>query len=261
MFSMDELLKVALVQTALVWEDPQANRLELERKLGALTSDVDLIVLPEMFTTGFTMNPQRIGKEEGPKTLHWMKTIARQKNVAITGSLVYFDNAVYTNRLFFVEPDGTTSVYDKRHTFTLAGEDKVYHSGNERLMVSYKGFTICPLICYDLRFPVWARNTEDYDVLLYVANWPEPRINAWDALLKARSIENMAYCIGVNRIGVDDSGHQYPGHSVVLDGLGQELAFSTTEEVVTATLSKKHIKEVRDKLKFLNDRDSFILEG
>ncbi|MBT2160052.1 amidohydrolase [Zobellia barbeyronii] len=257
---MDELLNVALVQTSLAWEDPKANREELDTKLEALTSDIDLIVLPEMFTTGFTMSPRNIEKEEGQRTLAWMQQKAKEKDVAMVGSIVFFENDAYTNRLLFVEPDGKTSIYDKRHTFTLAGEDKVYQAGKERLIVNYKGFKICPMICYDLRFPVWARNTEDYDVLIYVANWPEPRITAWDTLLKARAIENMTYCIGVNRIGSDEVGHKYPGHSVVFDGLGKELEFSVKEEIVTTSLSKKHIHEVRNKLKFLNDRDRFTLE-
>lgn len=257
---MDELLNVALVQTSLAWEDPKANRAELDAKLEALTSDIDLIVLPEMFTTGFTMSPKNIEKEEGQRTLAWMQQKAKEKDVAMAGSIVFFENDAYTNRLLFVEPDGKTSIYDKRHTFTLAGEDKVYQAGKERLIVNYKGFKICPMICYDLRFPVWARNTEDYDILIYVANWPEPRITAWDTLLKARAIENMTYCIGVNRIGSDEVGHKYPGHSVVFDGLGKELVFSAKEEIVTTSLSKKHIHEVRNKLKFLNDRDRFTLE-
>ncbi len=257
---MDELLNVALVQTSLKWEDPEANRAALDTKLKAFTYNADLIVLPEMFTTGFTMSPQNIKIDEGKKTLTWMKQKAKEKDAAIVGSIVFSENGAFTNRLFFVEPDGKTSIYDKRHTFTLAGEDKVYEAGKERLVVNYKGFKICPMICYDLRFPVWARNTEDYDVLVYVANWPEPRITAWDTLLKARAIENMSYCIGVNRIGSDDVGHKYPGHSVIFDGLGKDLVFSVNEEIVTASLSKKHIQNVRDKLKFLNDRDHFILE-
>ncbi|CAM3451443.1 amidohydrolase [Zobellia roscoffensis] len=257
---MDEQLKVALVQTSLVWEDPRANREDLGIKIDAISSDVDLIILPEMFTTGFTMSPQNIGKDEGPQTLIWMQEKAKQKDAALMGSLIFYENEAYTNRLLFIEPNGKTSIYDKRHTFTLAGEDKVYKAGDERLIVNYKGFKICPMICYDLRFPVWARNTEEYDILVYVANWPEPRIMAWDTLLKARAIENMVYCIGVNRIGSDEAGHKYPGHSVVFDSLGKDLVFSSKEEIVTATLSKKHIQEVRNKLKFLNDRDHFSLE-
>ena len=257
---MDKVLNVALIQTSLVWENPQANRESLAVKIKAILPNVDLIILPEMFTTGFTMSPQNIEKEEGEQTLVWMQQKAKEKDAAIVGSLVFYENGAHTNRLLFVEPNGKTSIYDKRHTFTLAGEDKVYKAGKERLIVNYKGFKICPMICYDLRFPVWARNTEEYDVLLYVANWPEPRITAWDTLLKARAIENMTYCIGVNRIGTDQVGHKYPGHSVVFDALGKDLIYTKEEEVVTASLSKKHVDDVRDKLKFLDDRDLFSLE-
>jgi len=256
---MQNELKVALVQSSLLWENPEQNRINFTKKIHKISSDVDLIILPEMFTTGFTMNPENLGKEEGEHTLKWMQDISRKKNAAVTGSLPFYENGSYTNRLFFVKPDGSYHQYDKRHTFTLAGEDKVYKAGDERLIVNYKGFKICPLICYDLRFPVWARNTENYDVLIYVANWPKPRVNAWDALLKARAIENMSYCIGVNRIGTDESGHQYSGHSAVYDGLGKELVFSQEEETVYASISKKHISTVREKLKFLDDRDAFNL--
>ena len=253
-------LNIALIQSALIWEKPGENRIAFSQKIETISSDVDLIVLPEMFTTGFTMNPDQLAEEEGIITLQWMQNMANQKNAAIVGSLPFFEQENYTNRLFFVNPNGTYQHYDKRHTFTLAGEDKVYAGGSERLIVDFRGFRICPLICYDLRFPVWARNTEEYDVLLYVANWPEPRITAWDTLLKARAIENMAYCIGLNRIGSDQEGHQYPGHSAVYDGLGEQLIFSKKEETVYTALSKEHITSIRRKLKFLDDRDSFSLK-
>ncbi|MEO0444189.1 MAG: nitrilase-related carbon-nitrogen hydrolase, partial [Pseudomonadota bacterium] len=165
----------------------------------------------------------------------------------------------YYNRLYFAEPDGKLSFYDKRHTFTLAGEHKKYKSGKHKVLVDYKGFRFCPLICYDLRFPIWARNTDDYDVLIYVANWPKPRISAWDALLKARAIENMAYCIGVNRVGLDNLRHEYVGHSACYDVLGNQVAFSDEEEIVYVTLEKEHIEKTRNKLKFLDDRDDFSL--
>ncbi|MCK0147462.1 amidohydrolase [Arenibacter sp. F26102] len=254
-------LKVAIIQSSLVWENPERNREIFSNKLDSITSDVDLIVLPEMFTTAFTMDPQNIAKEEGDKTVKWMQKEAEKKNVALTGSIVFFADGHYYNRLWFVEPNGKLSHYDKRHTFTLAGEDKIYNRGEERIIIDYKGFRICPLICYDLRFPVWARNTENYDVLIYVANWPTPRINAWDALLKARAIENMAYVIGVNRTGVDNTGHNYPGHSTVIDVLGDLVVFSEEETVLYATINKKHISEAREKLKFLEDRDHFSLRG
>jgi len=158
-----------------------------------------------------------------------------------------------------VEPDGSYQYYDKRHTFTLAGEHQVYRAGTKRLIVDYRGFRICPMVCYDLRFPVWARNTEHYDVLVYVANWPKPRIVAWDSLLKARAIENLAYCVGVNRIGSDALDNDYLGHSAVYDCLGKRLRFSEKEEIIFAVLSKAHVDTTRKKLNFLADRDHFNL--
>ena len=258
---MEEILKLALVQSALTWEDPEKNRNSFSDKIELISSDVDLIILPEMFTTGFTMSPENVAKNEGAITLEWMRKKALEKNAAIMGSLPFYENGSYTNRLFFVHPNRSYSYYDKRHTFTLAGENKVYKAGSTRLIVEFMGFRICPLICYDLRFPVWARNTEDYDLLIYVANWPKPRVSAWDTLLKARAIENMAYCLGVNRIGKDNLGHEYSGHSGAYDSLGEQLVFSKKEEVCYVTLTKEHLKTTREKLRFLEDRDAFTLEG
>ena len=254
-----ENLKIALVQTALIWESPLANRKSLSIKIDSLSDDVDVIILPEMFTTGFTMSPENIDTEEGPKTLKWMQQKAAEKGAALIGSVVYKEKDKYYNRLCFVKPDGSFFSYNKRHTFTLAGEHEKYIAGSKKLLVNYKGFRFSPLICYDLRFPVWSRNTDNYDVLLYVANWPKPRINAWDALLKARAIENMAYCIGVNRTGLDDTGHEYPGHSAVYDALGNVVAFSKKEEIMVVIISKMHVEETRKKLGFLDDRDTFSL--
>ena len=256
---MTSKLRLALVQSPLIWENTAQNLVNFSDKINAVTEVVDLIVLPEMFTTGFTMTPGNLSDSEGKETLLWMQRTAKLKNAAIIGSIPFFENKKYSNRLFFVEPDGNTRWYDKRHTFTLAGEDKVYKSGKERLVVDYRGFKICPMICYDLRFPVWARFDNDYDVLLYVANWPKPRIAAWDTLLKARAIENMAYCIGVNRIGKDANKLSYSGHSAVYDCLGEQMAYSEKEEIIFATLSEEHIVSTREKLKFLNDRDTFTL--
>mgnify|MGYP003667474154 CR=1 FL=1 len=252
-------LKVALVQTSLFWESPQKNRKSLAKTIHSFSSHIDLIVLPEMFTTGFTMNPKNIAPREGQLTLEWMQHIAKEKDAAITGSFPYVENNTYYNRLFFVIPNGEYYTYDKKHTFTLAGEDKIYKAGDKKIIIPYKGFLICPLICYDLRFPVWSRNTENYDVLLYIANWPKQRIHAWDILLKARAIENVAYCIGVNRIGTDNLGYEYTGHSAVYDCLGKELAFSTTNDVIFTVLEKAHIDETRTKLMFLEDKDTFTL--
>ncbi|MCP4977198.1 MAG: amidohydrolase [Maribacter sp.] len=255
-----QTLNVALVQTSLIWENPKANRAQLSKKIAALTKLVDLIILPEMFNTGFTMTPQSIDITEGQNTVDWMLEEANKTGAAIIGSIPFFEDNSYTNRLFFAEPDGSLSQYDKRHTFTLAGEDQVYKAGNSHLIVNYKGFRINPMICYDLRFPVWARNTQDYDVLIYVANWPTPRVTAWDTLLKARAIENMSYCIGVNRCGQDEAGYIYSGHSAVYDCLGEQLVFSEDETVLYATLDKEHIKSTRNKLKFLEDGDEFNLK-
>ncbi|MEL6919262.1 MAG: amidohydrolase [Bacteroidota bacterium] len=256
---MDTILNIALVQSPLIWEDPERNRHFFSERIDTIQKEVDLIVLPEMFHTGFTMDPQHIEHIEGAKTLDWMLDISQTKKAALVGSIPFYEHGHHTNRLFFVKPNGNYSWYDKRHTFTLAGEDKVYQAGKEKLIVNYKGFKICPLICYDLRFPVWARNSGDYEVLLYVANWPRPRITAWDTLLKARAIENMSYCIGVNRVGTDGVGHEYPGHSSVYDALGEQLVFSKEETILYTILSQVHIQSSRSKLKFLEDRDNFNL--
>lgn len=256
---MDSKLKLALIQSHLIWEDPESNRIMFDEKIKAVSDEVDLIVLPEMFSTGFTMKPEHIDADEGRKTVDWMKNWAQKKNVALIGSIIFFENGKNHNRLFFVGPDGEFESYDKKHSFTLAGEDKVFKAGDSKLVFAFKGFKICPLICYDLRFPVWARNVENYDVLIYVANWPKPRIEAWDTLLKARAIENMAYCIGVNRIGSDGLGYEYSGHSAVYDVLGNQMVYSEEEEILYATLDKEHIVSTREKLKFLEDRDQFNL--
>lgn len=258
---MADKLVTAIVQANLVWEDPEANRRQFQEKINGLSPEVDLIILPEMFPTGFSMNPTALAEpQEGP-SLEWMRQLALEKEAAITGSVIVEEDGNYYNRLFFVFPDGSCKKYDKRHTFTLAGEDKVYASGRDRLILMYKGWKICPLICYDLRFPVWARNTEDYDLLLYIANWPAVRVAAWDALLKARAIENLCYCIGINRTGVDGNGHSYSGHSAVYDCLGALVSRSDFESefVQEVVLQKEHVENTRGKLKFLQDRDSFSL--
>lgn len=222
--------------------------------------EVDLIVLPEMFSSGFTMNPKAVAETMNGETIAWLQHLAKAKDCAITGSLVIEENGKYYNRLVFVYPNGELKTYDKRHLFTLAGEDKVYTAGREKLIIEYKGFRICPLICYDLRFPVFARNVEDYDVLIYVANWPKPRINAWDILLKARAVENMSYAIGVNRIGMDENELEYVGHSQAVDFLGNYLLEAQeTDGVFIVELDKEKLLETRSKLAFLKDKDSFKL--
>lgn len=254
-------METALVQSALIWENPAENRRHFADLLKPLAGDVDLIVLPEMFTTGFTMNPQNIPAEEGQRTLDWMLEQASLTNAAVTGSMVVPEGGRYYNRLVFAMPDGNYGQYDKRHTFTLAGEDRVYTRGTQRLQVTFRGFTFCPLICYDLRFPVWSRNTDEYDVLIYVANWPSPRVSAWDTLLRARAIENMSYVLGVNRVGPDPNHLTYSGHTAAYDSLGNCLAFSEGEEILRVSLRKSHLQETRGSLRFLQDRDRFSLES
>lgn len=253
-------MKIALIQSKLIWENPKLNRNYFEVKINAISEKVDLIVLPEMFSTGFTMNPEAVFETMQGETVLWMQSLAKAKNCAITGSLVVKEKDNFYNRLIFVFPSGEIQFYDKRHLFSLAGEDKVYTSGEEKLMVDYLGFKICPLICYDLRFPVFARNVEDYDVLLYVANWPKVRIPAWDILLKARSVENMCYTIGVNRVGLDNNNFEYNGHSQVVDFMGDYLLEPQENEgVFIVELNKEKLLETRKKLGFLNDKDLFQL--
>ena len=253
-------MKIALIQSSLVWENPKSNRKHFEEKINSISENVDLIVLPEMFTTGFTMNPKAVYETMDGETILWLQSLAKSKNSAITGSLIIKENDNFYNRLVFVFPSGELQFYDKKHLFTLAGEDKIYTSGKNKLIIEYKGFKICPLICYDLRFPVFSRNAEDYDVLIYVANWPKIRINAWDSLLKARAIENMCYTIGVNRVGVDDNKLEYNGHSQVVDFLGNYLIENQENEgMYITTLHKSNLLEAREKFGFLNDRDAFTV--
>ncbi|RWW99616.1 amidohydrolase [Flavobacterium cerinum] len=255
-------MKVSLIQTSLIWENAEANRNNFEKLINGITESADVIVLPEMFATGFTMEPSVGAETMDGLTVNWMKKMAVVKDCAVTGSLVIVEHGNYYNRLLFVLPDGEIKYYDKRHLFSLAGEDKAYAAGTERLIVEYRGWKICPLVCYDLRFPVFSRNTEAFDLLLYVANWPTPRLAAWDALLKARAIENMCYVAGVNRIGKDNNGHEYPGHSQVLDYLGANtVPPSSIEGVFTVTMDKQSMLETRKKLGFLNDRDHFTVLG
>jgi predicted amidohydrolase len=258
---MQDTLKIALIQSDLVWENPEYNLNNFNTKLDTVGEDVDLVVLPEMFSSGFTMNPVNVAETMKGAAINWMINNALEIGVAICGSLVIEEGSNYYNRFVFVNSDGSIHTYDKKHTFTMAGEDKVYKAGGSKVILDFKGWKICPLICYDLRFPVWARNTEDYDLLIYVANWPKPRINAWDILLQARAIENMAYCVGVNRIGSDANDLEYNGHSAVYDGLGHRiLSFYEYEEgIKTIGIDKQHLQKIRNDLRFLEDRDEFSL--
>ncbi len=259
--AMKDTLSITLVQSHLHWENAAANLNMFSEKLEAISDETDLILLPEMFSTGFSMNAAQLAEPMDGPSVQWMVDTAKQQNTALAGSLIISENEGFYNRLFFVFPDGTFKTYDKRHTFTLAGEHEIYNSGNEQVIIDYLGWKIFPLVCYDLRFPVWARNTMGYDLLLYLANWPKKRIQAWDALLKARAIENMSYCAGVNRVGLDGNGHEYTGHSAVYDVLGEQVSTKDFERgfAETVVLTKAHIEKNRRHLRFLDDRDAFSL--
>jgi predicted amidohydrolase len=258
---MSDTLKITYIQTELIWENPKANKAHFEEKLAQCPADTDVIMLPEMFTTGFSMNAEA-NAEEAEVVLDWMRQQSKTYQVAITGSAMVKENEKYYNRMFFVEPNGSFSKYDKKHLFTLAKEHETYEPGKERCVVNYKGWKLCLQVCYDLRFPVWARNKDDYDALIYVANWPKKRIAAWDILLQARAVENMSYCIGLNIIGIDGNDFPYVGHSAAYDVLGNCMSEHHPEEeaIQTFTLEKSHLHELRESLGFLRDKDGFQLE-
>ncbi|MEQ9423962.1 MAG: amidohydrolase [Cyclobacteriaceae bacterium] len=260
-----EDLKVTLVQSIQHWEDIDGNLGMFEEKLWQFNDPTDLIILPEMFTTGFSMNARKLAEVKGLKTMRWLEQMASQKKAMIMGSFIANDGGKFYNRMIAMKPDGSFHQYDKRHPFSLAEEDKTYTGGKEKVVFNLNGWKICPMICYDLRFPVWSRNVYskgelEYDILIYVANWPAPRVNAWDTLLAARAIENMSYCVGVNRVGKDEKGHQYLGHSAVYDFGGKKTFYNEGEEVIeTATLDYSALTDFRKKFGFFLDADSFTI--
>ena len=255
-------LKITVIQSNIVWHNAVENRKIFSEKISLINHETDVIILPEMFTTGFTMQPEEVAEEMHGETTKWMQQMAFKKNAAICGSVVILENNRYYNRFLFVHPSGEIDYYNKRHLFTLAGEHEVYVAGLQKKIVEYKGWKICPIICYDLRFPVWARNIEDYDVLIVVANWPSPRILAWDTLLQARAIENMCYVIGVNRVGIDANNLEYNGHSAVFNSLGNQILklIENQEFSETFVLRREHLEETRNKLNFLADKDNFVIK-
>lgn len=255
-------MKVALIQSDLYWEDIAANLSHFEEQIWKIDTAVDLIVLPEMFNTGFSMHPERWAEPMNLTTFKWLKQMANQTNAALTGSYMVKENGHYFNRLVWMQPDGSFQTYDKRHLFSYAGEDQVFTRGEQKLIVEWRGWRVCPMICYDLRFPVWSRHTPSapYDLLIYVANWPQRRAIAWNTLLKARAIENVSYVVGVNRIGTDGTGLYHAGDSATYDFLGNTLVHATdTAEILYAQLDLGSLKEFRNAFTALQDSDRFEL--
>ena len=258
---MSSKLSIALIQTDLIWEKPKSN-MELFKKLIInYNKKTDLFILPEMFTTGFTMNPKNVSETMNGESIITLKELSKLSNSAICGSMVINEGNCYYNRFIFIEPNGKIQFYDKRHTFNLVGEGNSYCVGKNTGLIEFKNWKILLRVCYDLRFPLWSRNIHDYDLLIYVANWPAPRINAWDNLLVSRAIENMSYCIGVNRLGTDKNNNYYPGHSSAINLFGDKICdLGDSSGVHGVTLDKNHIKSNRKSLPFLDDKDDFILK-
>ena len=268
-------LTITGIQSNLHWEDKKANLEMFEEKISAIPQPTEIVVLPEMFSTGFSMKPEKLGEAMDGETVQWMKKISAEKKIILTGSVIIEDNKKYFNRLIWMLPNGQFGYYDKRHLFAYGDEDQHYTEGSKRLIASVKGWKINLLVCYDLRFPVWSRQAPpqahpprggeqtpasgpEYDVLTYVANWPERRIHAWKTLLQARAIENQCYVIGVNRVGEDGSKIHYSGESMVIDPLGEVLYHKKDEEdIFTKTLDKSHLEKVREKFPFWKSADEF----
>lgn len=255
-------MKVALIQTALKWENIAANLEMFDQKINEITEEVSLIVLPEMFSTGFSMNAATLAETMDGSAFRWMKQKAAEKNAVICGSLIITENKKFYNRLIWMQPDGEFETYDKRHLFALSDEPQIYTAGCEQQLTSIGEWRVAPLICYDLRFPVWSRNVGGYyDVLVYVANWPERRNTAWKTLLQARAIENQCYVIGVNRVGEDGNGIYHSGDSMVIDPLGTILYHAEhTEQTHIATLNLTELRSVRERFPFLKSADNFEIQ-
>ena len=259
---MKNELTITLVQTDNHWENIEGNLNMLSDKIYGIGEKVDILVLPELFTTGFTMTGKNLGESMTGKTVSWMKDWATRKDCLVVGSVLIEENEKLYNRFIAVFPNGDLKFSDKRHLFSFAGEDKVFEQGKDRLIFEFRGFRICPQICYDLRFPVWSRNTENFDLLIYVANWPDARMLAWDILLRARAIENRCYVAAVNRVGTDMNKLNYVGHSTVVDPMGENvLSFDEAEEgIKSITINRTHIEKVRRTFRFLEDRDAFVIQ-
>ena len=255
-------LKITCIQSDLFWEDKTKNLDMFSEKIGSIKQPTDIIILPEMFPSGFTMNVEQMGETMDGETMTWLSQQAKSTDCVITGSLIVKDNTTHFNRLIWMRPDGKFYTYDKRHLFRMMNEDHYFSPGKLKLIVEWKGWKICPLICYDLRFPVWSRNTGDYDCLIYIANWPEARKNAWSTLLKARAHENQAYVIGVNRVGKDGNSISFSGDSAVISPKGETIIeFEPGKEgVKTCRLSHADLKDFRSEFPARMDADQFIIK-
>lgn len=258
---MTPFLRVSLVQSTIDWENKEENRLWYERLLCRLRGKTDVALLPEMFTTGFTMRPASLAEPPGGRTVTDLKNWASRYGMALAGSFIASGDGCYLNRGFFVTPGGDVAFYDKRHLFRMAGENRVYAPGDSRLIVSYLGWNIALIVCYDLRFPVWCRNVGNaYDLLLCCANWPEARRSAWRVLLEARAVENQAYVCGVNRIGSDGNGIPFSGDSLAFSPKGEKLADAGRRAVVrTVTLDREALTKFRAKFPAWQDADVFTI--
>lgn len=257
-------LTVTLIQSNLHWEDKLANLAMFEEKIMSISTPSHLVVLPEMFSTGFSMKPSELAEKMDGPTVEWMKRMAATKKIILTGSVIIEDKNHYYNRLLWVLPNGVVGVYDKRHRFAFAGEDQFYTAGTKRLITSVNGWKINTQVCYDLRFPVWARQASaeepEFDLLLYVANWPARRSHAWKSLLIARAIENQCYVIGVNRVGNDGNNIEHSGDSMLIDPLGEVLyTKANLENIFTQELSKEKLMDIRTRFPFWKDADHFTI--
>ncbi len=259
---MKDALKVAMIQADILWENPGSNLQKYQHMLDEMTVRPDLIIFPEMFTTGFSVNPRHNAEQMTGRSVSWLVQMARNINSMMAGSLIIEEKKSYYNRFVLVKPDGEICHYDKRHLFRMGNEESNYQPGSKREIIKSGSWRICPQICYDLRFPVWSRNQDDYEVLIYVANWPESRREVWKTLIRARAIENLSYCIGVNRVGKDGRGIYYAGESMIVDAKGQILnnVKADTEDIIVSELSLTALKTLRNDFPANKDADRFQLE-